>query len=88
MADASLYSDPASMPGCPVDGEDQSLLSGSAFCPHSHHPSTHDHDWQGLLCHGDEMCKYLSLYLQTHFILLCVCFSAVTGRVCVAAGRR
>lgn len=66
------------MPGCPVDGEDECLLSGSAFCPHSHHPSAHVHDRQDLLCHGDEMCKYLCVSAtfnppRTHFMCWFLC---------------
>ncbi len=59
-ADASLHSDPARVPGRPVGGEDESLLPGTAFCSHSHHPSAHAHDRQALQCHGNEMCTYLS----------------------------
>lgn len=60
-ADASLYSDPAPVPGCPVDGEDEPILSGTTFCSHPHHPSAHAYNRQGVLCHRDEMCKYLSV---------------------------
>lgn len=81
------------MPGCPVDREDESLLSGSAFCSHPHHPSAHVNDWHALHCQGDEMCKYISASFTTvsgtHYgVVRYVGFSVVTGCVCAAAGRR
>lgn len=60
-ADASLHCDPAHVPGCPVGGEDESLLSGAAFCSHPYHPFAHGHNRHALLYHGNEMCKYLSV---------------------------
>lgn len=56
--DAFLHLDPTYMPGYPVGGENQSLLSCSAFRSHSHRPTSHVHDWHALLCQRDEMCKY------------------------------
>ena len=57
--DASFHSDPACVPGCPVDGEDESLLSGTTFYSYPHHPPAHAHDGQIVHRLGDEMCKYL-----------------------------
>lgn len=54
-ANASVHSDPARVPGCTLGSEDEHLLSGSAFCSHSDRSSAHVHDWQALLCHGNEM---------------------------------
>lgn len=59
-ADAFVHCDSACVPGCPVGSEDESSLSGFAIYSHSHRPSAHDNDWQAVLCHGDEMCKFLS----------------------------
>lgn len=85
-ANASVHSDPARVPGCTLGGEDEQLLSGSAFCSHSYRSSAHAHDWQALLCHGNEMCKCLSIFFRCssscHFIctflccnLICMCCS-------------
>lgn len=85
------------MPGHPVGGEDESLLSGSAFCSHPHHPPAHVHDRQTLLCHGDEMCKYLFIIYAHDLVyehelgeisMWCVCACVLTGFHCVAAGCR
>lgn len=60
QADALLHPNPAGVPGHPVGGEDD-RLAGSSFLSHPHHPSAHVHDRQGVLRHGDEMRKCLSV---------------------------
>ena len=59
IADASFHSDSDFVSGCPVDSENQPILSSPAFHSYSNRPSAHVHDRPCLLYHGDEMRKYL-----------------------------
>lgn len=57
-ADAYLHSDPDCVFGHPLACQAEPLLIGTAFLPHSHHPTADVHDRPALHSAGDEMRKF------------------------------